>query len=576
MTDSRTGGVGRRELFGLAAGAVATAAAGGSAAAEAAKPAPAPVNRVESGEGVPTVTAVVSTDHGRVQGLVVDGVHCFKGIRYGAAPVGALRWMPPVKPEPWSVIADCSHYGAPAMQMAGGTSAAPVSDFGMQMSQVFTTPSELKTQNEDCLFLNVWTPGTDAKKRPVMFWIHGGGFAYGSGGQPIYSGEGLARHGDVVAVTVNHRLNAFGYLYLGEVMGEAYAQSGNVGMLDLVAALEWVRDNIEKFGGDPNNVMIMGQSGGGAKVSALLNMPAAKGLFHKASIQSGPGVRVGRKGPATAGAKAVLAELNIQPGDVKSLQAVPAPAIIAAVNAAAAKANARTPGLPGMGRGMGFGVPLGPIVDDIVMTRDPFDPDATPLSADVPVLVGWTKDELTIFTASEPWFGTMTEDDLARMTAPMGPKGKAVVDAWRKIRPDYSPTNLYVAAASSQFAMAGSLTLAERKAAQAKAPVYVWYMTWETPVAGGIFKSPHTMEIPFMMYSYDKVRAFVGQGPRPKHMADQIAGAWIAFARTGKPDGPLTPHWPPYDAATRATMVFDDTSEVVNDPNSELRKILQS
>lgn len=572
-SDNAAMDVGRRELIGLAAGAAASVAAGAATAAT--PPAP-PANPVEHGPGVPDVTAVVATGSGRVQGLVVNGVHSFKGVRYGAPPVGALRWMPPAKPEPWTVISDCSDYGAPAMQMAGGSTAAPATDFGMQMSRVFTTPSELKIQNEDCLFLNVWTPGTDAKKRPVMVWIHGGGFAYGSGGQPVYSGEGLARHGDVVAVSVNHRLNAFGYLYLGDLMGPAYARSGNVGMLDLVAALEWVRDNIEKFGGDPGNVMIMGQSGGGAKVSALLAMPAAKGLFHKASIQSGPGIQVGRKERATAGARAVLNELNIAPGDIKALQALPPQAIIAAVNAASAKSSARAPGLPGMGRGMGFGVPLGPIVDDVVLTRDPFAPDAPSISADVPILVGWTKDELSIFTAGEPWYGKMTEDDLGKMIAFQGPKGKAVVDEWRKIRPDYTPTNLFVAAASSQFAMAGSLTLAERKAAAGKASVYVWYMTWETPVAGGIFKSPHTMEIPFMMYSFDQVRAYVGPGPRPKHMADQIAGAWIAFARTGKPDGPATPHWPAYDTATRATMVFNDKSEVVNDPNAGLRKILQS
>jgi para-nitrobenzyl esterase len=550
--------IGRRQLFGLAAG-LAVAGAGATARAEDAPAAS--KTRAEAGPGIPTVTPVVTTTLGRVQGLVQDGVHCFKGVRYGAAPVGPLRFMPPQKPAPWSVISDCSSYGAPAMQLASGIVAAPISDFAMQMNQVFTTPSELKIQNEDCLFLNVWTPAPGAGKRPVMVWIHGGGYAYGSGGQPIYDGEGLARHGDVVVVSMNHRLNAFGYLYLGELMGPAYASSGNVGMLDLVAALEWVRDNIAFFGGDPGNVMIMGQSGGGAKVSTLMAMPAAKGLFHKASIQSGPGLKVGRKPAATQTAKAILDDLGVAAGDIKALQAVPAQAIAAAA--------AKHPGGFGMGG-------LSPILDEVVIPRDPFDPDASPLSAEIPILIGCVKDEMTIFTAGEPWFGTMTEADLQARVKPFGAKGQAMIAELRKLHPDYSPTYLYVAAVSAQFALANSIRLAERKAAQHAGPAYFWYLTWETPTAGGAFKTPHTMEIPFMMYSFDKVRTLVGEGPAPKRMADQIAGAWIAFARTGKPDGPATPHWPAYDADKRASMIFNLKSEVVDDPYPDLRKILMS
>jgi para-nitrobenzyl esterase len=359
---------------------------------------------------------------------------------------------------------------------------------------------------------------------------------------------------------MNHRLNAFGYLYLGDLMGPEYAASGNVGMLDLVAVLEWVRDNIAAFGGDPGNVTIMGQSGGGAKVSILMAMPAAKGLFHKASIQSGPGLKVGRKTGASATAKAILADLGVAPGDIKALQGVPAQALVAAA--------AKHPG--------GFGNSgLSPIVDDN-LPRDPFDPDASPLNADVPILIGCVKDEMTIFTASEPWFGTMTEADLTNRAKTLGPKGAEVIDVVRKLHPTYTPTYLYTAAISAQFAFANSIRLAERKAAQHGGPAYFWYLTWETPAGGGVFKTPHTMEIPFMMYSYDKVRTFVGEGPAPKRMADQIAGAWVAFARTGKPDGPLTPPWPAYDAEKRATMVFDLKSTVVEDPYADLRKVLMS
>src|SRR5258706_12171195 len=399
--------------------------------------------------------------------------------------------MPPQKPVAATVILDCSEYGAPAMQMATGATAAPMTDLGMQMSRVFTTPSELKIQNEDCLFLNVWSPATDDGKRPVMFWIHGGGFAYGSGGQPIYCGEDLARDHNVVVVSVNHRLNVFGYLYLADAFGKAYESSGTVGMQDIVLALEWVRDNIGNFGGDPGNVTIMGQSGGGAKVSILLSMESAKGLFHKASIQSGAALAIGRKESAAKATAGLLTELGIKRGDIKALQALPPQTLIAAANAAQAKSGTgpRMPGMPRGGGGFGFG----PIIDGVTITRDPFTPDSPAVSSNVPILVGSVKDEITIFTAAEPWFGTMTEDQLKTFVGALGPKGPALVEAWRKIRPDYSPTYLFVAAVSSNFAFGSSITLAERKAAAKGAPVYMWYFTWETPVENGQFKSPHTI-----------------------------------------------------------------------------------
>src|SRR5215471_14030588 len=567
-TKSKPSRVGRRDMLRLTTAAVAAAALKPSfGQSDSARDAGKKQSPPEF--GIPVVTRVITTTNGRVQGLINYGIHTFKGIRFGAPPIGPLRWMPPQKPDPWKIILDCSDYGAPAMQIASGIIAAPVSDFGMQMGRVFTTPSELKIQNEDCLFLNVWTPGTDNKKRPVMVWIHGGGFAFGSGGQTIYEGEDLAREKDLVVVSMNHRLNLFGYMYLGELMGESYKSSGSVGMQDLVLMLEWVRDNIAAFGGDPGNVMIMGQSGGGAKVSILLSMPSAKGLFHKASIQSGPGLRVGRKENATRIAKALLDELKIAPGDIKALQAVPAPTLI---QAATKVASRMAP--PGIGPGSGGPGGFAPILDGVAIVRDPFDPDSPEISVDVPILIGSVKDEWTIFTAAEPWFGAMTEGDLDQRLKPFGPRGQALLAAFRKIHPDYSPTYLFISAISAP-ALGNSITLAERKAAQNKAPIYMWYLTWETPVLNGAFKTPHTMEIPFMMYSYNRVRAYVGPGPEPEEMARQFSDAWAAFARTGKPDAPSIPHWPAYDPATRATMIFNLKSHVVNDPNPEVRKVLQ-
>jgi para-nitrobenzyl esterase len=554
----------RREIIGLAAVGAAALGATPALAATPKKKAKtvARPGSTEHGPGVPEPTKVIRTRAGPVQGLTIAGVHHFKGIRYGQAPIGKLRFMPPQPAESWTAIYDATDFGAPAMQLASGTTVDTTNDFGMQMHRVFTTPSDIKIQNEDCLFLNVWTPSPDAKKRPVMVWIHGGGFAYGSGSQPIYQGDGLAQFGDVVVVSLNHRLNVFGYLNLAETMGSDYASSGTVGMQDLVLALQWVRDNIEVFGGDPGNVMIMGQSGGGQKVSILCAMPSAKGLFHKAAIQSGPNLAVARPGPAAAGAKRLLDALGVKPGDRAALEAIPAPQIIAA----AAK----------LGAGPGGGGPGGaPILDGIAIPRDPFTPDAPSVSADVPILIGWAKDEWTIFTAGEPWFGKMTEAELADRVKPMGANGQKLLAEIRKAYPTYSPTYLWVQMISVRV-MQGSETLAERKAAAGKAPVYVYMTSWETPASGGIFKTPHTMEIPFMLYNFDRVRAFVGPGPEPKHMADQIAGAWVAFARTGKPDHAGIPHWPAFNAGTRPVMDFNLKSRVVNDPLPGVRMALNS
>ena len=350
---------------------------------------------------VPDATSIVTTSAGRVQGLKDRGISVFKGIRYGKAPVGPLRFMPPEKPHPWAGIADATGFGAPAMQLYS-PSGERTSDFTRQIQTIFPTQTEEKIDNEDCLFLNVRTPTTDGKKRPVLVWFHGGGYNYGSGAWPVYDGRNLAAKGDMVVVTVNHRLNAFGYLYLADRFGKDFAASGNVGNLDLVASLQWVRDNIAAFGGDPANVTIAGESGGGSKVSTLLATPAANGLFQKAIIQSGPGVTGGKKEDAARFTDAILAQAGID--SVDKLRGAPADAILAA---------ARTVMTRMAGGGFGTGPGFGPIVDGTVLPRDPFVPTAPAQSRDVPVMIGWNKDEMTLFTASMPWFGTLDAAGLA-------------------------------------------------------------------------------------------------------------------------------------------------------------------
>jgi len=491
-------------------------------------------------------TEIVSTSNGPVRGYVEDGLDVFKGLRYGAPPVGLARFRPPARPGAWSEPADATAYGAPAIQS------------GLAPGERRTSPGDPPApdepaSSEDCLFLNVWTPGLDTKARPVMVWLHGGGFANGSGGAAMYDGGALARKGDVVTVTVNHRLNVFGYLHLGEVFGADYAQSGVAGMLDIVQALEWVRDNIAAFGGDPRNVTIFGESGGGWKVSLLLAMPGARGLFHKAVIQSGPGLTGKPIAEADKVARQLLADLGVE--TPQELAALPTEVI--------SRASAKVPG--------DVMRLFTPVIDGTALPRHPFEPDASSLNADVPVLIGTNKDESTLFMLGHPKFGEFDEADLARHArTAAGDKADALVTALRAAYPDYNPTHLASGCATASGMWAGSIKLAERKAAQGAAPVWMYMLTWETPVSRGRLRSPHALEIPLVFDNVEKARNFVGRGDEPQAVADQMSEAWLAFARSGDPG------WPPYDAANRTTRLFDVESRTVNDPLSKVREVLQA
>ena len=502
----------------------------------------------------PARTAVVTTTNGPVRGYVDGGLNIFKGLRYAAPPVGPLRFKPPQKPAPWTEAADATGLGAPAIQVG----VPPGETTGGRSAGDPPAPGQPGT-SEDCLFLNVWTPGLTGA-RPVMVWLHGGGFAAGSGGAAMYDGGGLARRGDVVTVTINHRLNVFGYLHLGELGG--HASSGQAGMLDIIATLEWVRDNIAAFGGDPANVTIFGESGGGAKVSMLQAMPAARGLFHRAIIQSGPGLRAVPTEKATAHARNLLAALGVAPGDLAKLESLPA----AAIQAAAAE----------VGKAEGPMGGFAPCVDGVALPRDPFVPDAPAISADVPVMIGTNKDEATLFLLADPKFGEMTEEDLTkRAERAVGDKAPAVIAALKRAFPDYSPSHLVAALQTATMMWLGSITLAERKAAQGAGPVYMYLLTWETPAARGKLRCPHALEIPLVFDTVESSRSFVGRGDDPQKVSDQMSAAWLAFARTGNPNVAGAPSWPAYDAQTRATMMFDLESRVENDPYAEVRTVMQ-
>jgi para-nitrobenzyl esterase len=497
-------------------------------------------------------TQIVSTTNGPVRGYRDNGLNIFKGLRYGAPPLGALRFAPPQRPKSWTDPADAVALAAPAIQVG----VAPGDVTGGRSAGDPPAPGQPGT-DEDCLFINVWTRGLTGK-RPVMVWLHGGGFANGSGGAAMYDGEALAGRGDAVIVTVNHRLNVFGYLHLGELGG--HPSSGVAGMLDIVQALEWVQDNIAAFGGDPGNVTIFGESGGGWKVSLLMAMPGAHGLFHKAIIQSGPGLRGVPLAAAAKNAQALFDQLGLKAGDVDKLQALPT----AVIQAAAEKAASGGPQA-------GFS----PCVDGIALPRDPFHPDAPELSKDVPVLIGTNKDEATLFLFADPKFGEYDEEEMMkRIRQSAGDKAGALLAALRQTFPDYSPSHLAAAAQTAVGMWGGSITLAERKAAQAGAPAYMYLLEWETTAARGKLRSPHALEIPLVFDNVDKARSFMGRGDA-QAVAEQMSEAWLAFARTGDPNTPALPDWPAYDAARRATMVFNLESRVVEDPFPAVRAVVQ-
>jgi para-nitrobenzyl esterase len=364
----------------------------------------------------------------------------------------------------------------------------------------------------------------------------------------------------VVVVTVNHRLGPFGYLYLGDLAGEAYAASGNAGMLDLVAALEWLRDNSEAFGGDPGNVTIFGESGGGAKVSALLAMPAAQGLFHRAMIQSGPGLRMMSREKATDNAAQLLKTLEIAPNDVERLSTLLVEQIL--------EANTLVNRNPLGG--------WGPVVDGQVLPQHPFDPVAPALSANVPLVIGTNKDEATLFLLNDTALTSLDAAGLrARIRALAGDATDELLTAYRHAYPHASQADLFTSFMTDRLFRMHSISIAERKYEQRTAPVYMYLFTWETPVLNGRLKSTHALEIPFMFDNLSPARNFTGESPELAPLAEKMSEAWLAFARDGKPDYRGLPAWPAYEPEGRATMLFDTTCRVENDPGGEVRRAWQ-
>lgn len=488
---------------------------------------------------------VATTTLGKVRGVRNDGINVFRGIPYGD-DTAKRRFMPAMPAKPWAGVRDALQYGLACPQPT--------------LAQSAILPHPPEPGGEDCLTVNVWTPGLhDNGKRPVMVWLHGGGYNALSANSPSYDGTRLCKRGNVVVVGINHRLNAFGFLYLAQLGGEEFKDSGNVGMLDLVLALQWVRDNIAQFGGDPGKITLFGESGGGAKSATLMAMPSAHGLFHHASSSSGETVTASRPETATKRSLAVLKALGLTPQTIQGIRTVSTEQLVAASKAA------------------GY---YGPVVDGGLLPRHPFDPDAPPLSRNIPFMVGTNHDESRLLIGrNNPAYFHLTWDNLketlAKYADGMGNLDlNEVIQMYRDSDPTYTASDVFFRATTDSRDWRPALEEIERRAAQSPgaAPTYSYQIDWGSPVHPEL-RACHAIDVPFLFDNVALANSISGTGPEAQRMADQVSEAYIAYAHTGNPNTKILPHWPAYDLKDRATMTFNQTSKVVNDPRPGPRKL---
>ena len=497
------------------------------------------------------MTATVRTSYGALRGAEEDTPCVFRGVPFAKPPVGELRWRPPQPPERWGGARDALEFGPASVQAAG---AAQESVTGGAFGA-----AGLPT-DEDCLTLNVWTPGLDGERRPVMVWIHGGVFRVGTGAAPIYDGATLARRGDVVVVTINYRLGVLGLMSLAGLPGEPDSGGANFALLDQIAALEWVRDEIAGFGGDPDNVTVFGESAGAISIGALLGAPRARGLFRRAILESGAAADTATQEDAAASRETLMGALGIARGDAAKLRALTADSILEAQQSLA---------MP-VGRGAGGG--FGPVVDGDLLPHQPIEGVREGVASGVAILAGTNRDEWKLFAAMMPGAADVDEGLHARlaMAFPSDDERTSAIDAYRMVRAqrgeDTSPPELLSAILSdSTFRWpATRLTSAQHKH---HAQTYMYLFTWPSQGAGGALGSCHALEIPFVFDSFEtSLGELAGPGPEAQALSQRMQDAWIAFARTGDPNHDGLPAWPTYEPGRRATMQLDRECEVVDAP----------
>jgi para-nitrobenzyl esterase len=497
-----------------------------------------------------TVGGTAKTQYGSVRGLDKDGVQQFWCVPYGAPTSGANRFMPPQRPAAWSGVKD--HFEV--------TWAAPMDPTGEEPAPVVTALNRKSPQSEDCLTVNVFTPGLDNRARPVMVWMHGGGFSQGSGNYLLYDGTNLAKKEDVVVVSVNHRLNVFGFLHLAGIGGAKWAQSTNVGVQDLVAALQWVKDNIEGFGGDPDRVTIFGQSGGGGKTTTVMAMPSARGLFHRSIAQSGSAIRGQAPDDASEGAERLLAKLGIAKNQLDRIQQIDWKEIQAAYYG--------EPRIPRLGNG--------PVIDGTIIPRHQWDPTAPSYSANVPFMMGSVENE-------NGWVGPppyelpdaeMLELFRTQLANNDATDAETLLALYKRRHPETRNRMLWLMAEADDSRRWNAQQLCKLKHEQGAAPAYLYFFDWQSPVHNNRMGSYHCLDIPFVFYNMDTGASMTGASNERYQLGHVMSAAWAAFARTGDPNHADMPTWPKFEPSALPTMMFGSTVRVANDPNKEERLAL--
>lgn len=485
---------------------------------------------------------LVQTNYGAVKGAELNGVSVWKGIPYAQPPVANLRFRVPQKLAAWEGVFEATQFGHAAIQ--------PPSE----VMRFLGSDIKKEETNEDCLTLNIWSPKADNKLRPVMVWIHGGAFLNGAGATPTYDGTSFALESDVVVVTINYRLGVLGFLHLGDLGDEEFAGAGNCGILDQVAALEWVKENIEAFGGNPDNITLFGESAGAMSIGVLLGIPAAKGLFHKAILQSGAARNVLQPTIANHVTNGILANLGISTDALYKLREISTDQLI--------EASKNTPPMA-----------LGPVVDGFVIPEHPEVAISKGASKHIPLLIGTNKDEFQLYTIFDSSLEGLTDEEIElRLKQTLGYKWDQIASNFKEIQMD---KDFYTKVLSFNMFTAPAIWLAEKQSEQG-APVWMYRFDWETPVLNGGLKACHALELPFVWNKMgDGAEALLGKTP-DKSLANSMHLAWGAFAKCGNPTIAELPHWPAYDVASRETMIFNKHCTVVIDPDNDTRVIWES